>query len=1197
MANATANLALKLTAQDEASKTFEKLAENVAKCFEEMMKQTDAFGTTLKKLASEAGVGSAEMVEGFSKMGETFIRTADGVIKDSELMARGFQNIGEASAKVTGAVSAESGEMAKSISEIGKASGGLKASFSSSTSAVEADMSKMAQSLRETSKVMAETGQTAKQTSDSFSATKLGMDLMIVGEMAKQSGEKITKFFEDAIEDGMDFEKNISFISATLNSKLDPAVKLSTDQIEAMNDKALELGKSGQFSANEIAEGMNVLAQQGLNYEEIMHGAMGSVTDLAVATDSNLAETANVVSDIFHEMKDALKTEFGDTLEEQFTGIANSVNGAMHNARMSMSDFLNTMKYVGPQAGALGLSLKDVSTAIALFAEHGIRGSQAGTTLRRALTNLIPSTDTQIEKMKALGFITKDGTNAFVDQQGKILPLAQIHDVLHEKLEKLTQAQRQQAINMLFGQYAMAGMTIYTEASSEKMQQLSDDLFKNGSAAELAKEKWENTAGRMKEFSAHIATICKQIGADLAPVVDILISKGQHLLEWFDHLNPGVRKTIESVGVLLGVFLTGVGTLGLFGSSMLFLIDGLKGLAPLFSFLSGGLGATMKAFTSFGGIVGRVTTVIGAAVAGGGSFVTILARIATGLLGPVGAAVALGTAFYEMYKHWDAFRNLVDTTIGAIGKSFVGIKEFFFGKDLKEDISTATKDSLTNIERMSQGTVLSLRALKSQSGPLTKELANQVVASSEHMKQECLKHAQDRYNAEVSNAQMLRDKIKGLSQEEYDAIVKNAQKQKEGAVTQAQDLNKKVTEQIEAMKKAGVNVTDDMKKDLLKKFQEQRDGSVAILSDTADQYKVLMGRMKTETGTITAEMASKTIMDANAMRDGQIKAADETRDKAIKAANDLCDKQGLISRAKADELIKQANREHDEVVKQASDMREKVVSQVETMAGENIKSVDTATGKMLTGWQKFQKNALTDYQNFNKQLSDSWDKGWDSLAKGLSDWIGKQKTALVNYWNDTNASTHQRLDGIRDTFRIANDLIHGEFKKAWNDLGIYFKNQLKEMLTIDLSKWNNMGRDMMQNLANGIKSIHIPMPHFSLNPSFSLSGLMAGTSSITEAIRVKWYANGGIMMKPTIFGMNGGMPMGGGEAGPEAILPLSKLPDLLGLDKEKNNLSTHHTKSQINHITVNVNGVGGNAQQLGNDIAKQIRLQMAMVSV
>lgn len=730
-------------------------------------------------------------------------------------------------------------------------------------------LDRIGETLVEVKEELTSLGETAQQSGERFDSMGVAIALQDIGQRATEAGTKITEFFTKAIEDGAEFQQKVSAISATLNSKLPESARLSKEQVEALDKAALSMGESGYFSANSIAEGMYTLAQQGLNYKEIMGGAMASVQDLAVATDSNLADTANVVTDVYHEMGEALKNEFGNSMNAQFNGIANSISGAMHNARMSMDDFLNTMKYVGPQAGALGLSMKDLTVGISLLAEHGIRGSQAGTTLRRALSNLIPSTDVAKQKLEQLGFVTKNGTNVFVDQQGKLKSLSDIHDILHNKLEKLTEAERQQAINMLFGQYAMAGMTIYTGATNEKLQELTDEIFKNSDAQELAKAKWDNTAGAIRRLSAHFQTIIKQIGNDLSPIVDMLVSKGQALLSWFDSLNPTVKKTIEYVAAIAGVALLVVGSLATLGASILMLQFCFKGLSPL----------VLLAQSNFQSLLSVGRTV-------GGFLLSLANPLTIGIALFTGLAVAV----YECYKHFPKFKAFCD---------------------------------------------------------------------------------------------------------------------------------------------------------------------------------------------------------------------------------------------------------------------------------EMIKGIENG---VLAGIRYFENFCST------------------------------TKKKLIDYWNSTEATGRKNMDAFRDTIRVGLDLINGDWAKAWQDIKILFKNQFKDITNIDFDKFLNMGKNMIRKIIEGLKSIKIPVPHFGIDPNFSIASVLSNPSSISSALKVTWMADGGILNSPTMIGMNGSSPIVAGEAGPEAVMPLSKLPELLGIDRERKSFSSHRS-GVVNNITVNVHGTGKDGKQIGSDIAKELRLQMSVVSI
>jgi TP901 family phage tail tape measure protein len=112
-------------------------------------------------------------------------------------------------------------------------------------------------------------------------------------------------------------------------------------------------------------------------------------------------------------------------------------------------------------ASAVGLSFKDTSTTLAVFAQNGLKGSDAGTSLKTMLMNLQPSTNKQVELFKKLGLTTAQGTSAFFNAQGRLKSMADIAGLLQKSMKNLTDAQRLQAMETLFGSDAIRAAKSY----------------------------------------------------------------------------------------------------------------------------------------------------------------------------------------------------------------------------------------------------------------------------------------------------------------------------------------------------------------------------------------------------------------------------------------------------------------------------------------------------------------------------------------------------------------------------------------------------------------------------------------------------------------------------------------------------------------------------------------------------------------
>jgi TP901 family phage tail tape measure protein len=436
--------------------------------------------------------------------------------------------------------------------------------------------------------------------------------LQFAGQTLQDFGQRVTGFFGTAIKSAASFDQNITNTAASLNSNFPSAVgmskkaiddltksmggiyqngkiQLSTQEIADMNAEAIKLGKSGFFSATQVSDSMNTLAKQGSFYKQIMGGAIQTVSQVAAANQEDINQTANVVSDVVHQMGGELRNEFGPSMTKQFQGIGDAMTSAMHHGRLSMKDFLNSMKYFGPQASNMGLSIKDLSAGIALFADHGIKGSQAGTGFRRMLLNLNPTTAKAQAEMQNLGLVTASGATVFFDAAGKMKPLAEVQKILYDHTKNLTPVMRQAAIQTIFGTYALSGMQAFAQELPTSFQSLQKAMGKTGVTNEILAEKSKGLGLQLQALKAHYDTLQKQIGEALKPVLEVLVGLLNRLMNAWNKIPAPMQKNIilfasiaGVVALVGGAILTAVGTFGMLTTAAVDLIPALGAISVPF---------------------------------------------------------------------------------------------------------------------------------------------------------------------------------------------------------------------------------------------------------------------------------------------------------------------------------------------------------------------------------------------------------------------------------------------------------------------------------------------------------------------------------------------------------------------------------------------------------------------------------------
>ncbi|GFH93608.1 hypothetical protein IMSAGC003_00134 [Lachnospiraceae bacterium] len=295
--------------------------------------------------------------------------------------------------------------------------------------------------------------------------------LSVTSKVLGGAATAVTALGGAAIKVGSDFEAGMSEVQAVSGA--------SGEALEQLKEKAKEMGAKTKFSATESAEAMNYMAMAGWKTKEMLGGIEG-IMNLAAASGEDLATTSDIVTDALTAFGMSDSTHFADILA-----------AASSNANTNVGLMGETFKYVAPLAGSLGYSAEDTATAIGLMANAGIKGSQAGTSLRSIMTRLAKPTKESQAAMDALGL-------SITDSSGKMKPLSEIVGDMRKGFSGLTEDEKASYAAMLGGQEAMSGLLAIVNASDKDFEKLSGAINDcNGSAAEMAEIMQDNLQGQI----------------------------------------------------------------------------------------------------------------------------------------------------------------------------------------------------------------------------------------------------------------------------------------------------------------------------------------------------------------------------------------------------------------------------------------------------------------------------------------------------------------------------------------------------------------------------------------------------------------------------------------------------------------------------------------------------------------------------
>ena len=454
-----------------------------------------------------------------------------------------------------------------------------------------------------------------------------------------------------AVKTAGDFDESMSKVKAISGATSDEVVKL--------RDKAIEMGAKTKFSAKESADAFTYMAMAGWDAGQMMDGISG-IMSLAAADGLDLATTSDIVTDAL--------TAFG--LQAADSGhFADILAQASSSANTNVSMLGESFKYVAPVAGALGMSAEDTALALGLMANAGIKSSQAGTSLRTSLTNMVKPSEAMAIKMEELGI---EVTNA----DGTMKSLKEILDMLREKFSTLSESEQANAAATIFGKEAMSGMLAIISTSQEDYDKLADAINNtDGRANEMANTMMDNLPGAITLLKSALESLFIKIGEMLVPTIKKITEFITKIVEKLNTLSDEQMQQIVNIALIVAAVGPALMVIAKVISTVATLISAVKTIFSVGSMLLTGI----KALVAF------ISGTLIPAIASIGAPVLIVIAV-------IGALIAIGVA---LYKNWDEISAWASKTWEAIketiGAAIDNIKEFF------SNLSDAVNDVVQSI--------------------------------------------------------------------------------------------------------------------------------------------------------------------------------------------------------------------------------------------------------------------------------------------------------------------------------------------------------------------------------------------------------------------------------------------------------------------------------------------------------------------
>lgn len=329
-----------------------------------------------------------------------------------------------------------------------------------------------------------------------------------------------------AIKVGSDFESQMSRVKAISGA--------TGEEFEQLKEQAMQLGADTSFSASQAAEGMENLAAAGFTTSEIMN-AMPGLLNLAAASGEDLASSSDIAASTLRGF--GLAASDAAHVADVLAANANRTNS-------SVADTGEAMKYIAPLARAAGLSLEETAAAIGIMANAGVNGSQAGTSLRGALSRLSKPTKDMSEAMDELGI-------SFYDSNGKMKSLTEQVGMLRQATEGMTDEQKNNYLVTLYGQEALSGMLALINEGEGSLGELTN-AYKNcdGAAQKAAETMQDNLSGALEQLGGSAQTLglafYNSVADNLKNAAKTATESINNITDSFN--NGGLNEAIQTAG-------------------------------------------------------------------------------------------------------------------------------------------------------------------------------------------------------------------------------------------------------------------------------------------------------------------------------------------------------------------------------------------------------------------------------------------------------------------------------------------------------------------------------------------------------------------------------------------------------------------------------------------------------------------------
>ena len=976
----------------------------------------------------------------------------------------------------------------------------------------------------------------SKRTNQSFLSSVNKMDafadktfsFMAKGAAAASAG--ITGALAASTAAGASFESQMSTVQAISQA--------SGTEMARLKALAKQMGIETKFSATEAGQGLEYMAMAGWEVDSMLAGLPG-IMNLAAASGEDLGQVSDIVTDSMtaFNLEASRSAEFADVLAQ-----------ASARSNTDVATMGQTFKYVAPVAGALGFSIQDTATAIGLMANAGIKGEQAGTSLRAMLTRIVKPTAEVASAMERIGL-------SVINSDGSMRSLNEIQRALRAGFSGLSESERASTAASLAGQEAMSGMLALVNASDEDYEKLSDSIYHaKGAAEEMAGVRMDNLKGDVTLLKSSAEGAGIAIYEGLSEPFREGVQTGTEWLNSFtesvEENLPTIRREVKSAGSSLMGFADPVLDLGSwFLQHPEVMQGGLTGLvSALLTFKAAkGITSAVKLFGSLSGMITAWPVAAAGLAIGGIAGITSAMKAAARERAAKNLAEHFGDVTLSIEELGEAAKHILGDDL------FFGIEEMERSSTRADDYYQTMKDSMEAVQKTDWKLSMGIELKEGD--------AQEYVAAVDAYVQNAQDYITEKgYELNLAVDLVMGEAGTGLSEDSgafYQALLAQLDPLKENISVALQDITengltldkqKIVSDYLGQMAEITSMITEAENAAKLQMIQGKYAGA-ALDADSFQNLQAELANYTEQAVQSTDEAYQKVLASLNAQRlagekgmEGGI-SQEEFDARSAEAAQSYY-------QSKAETILNGQQAMVDTIMATYGDEIEPVLEEVNQKLDEKVREVMENPHNMLP--EDFMQElqwAISEAMAEAELPSDAQD-ALGMLVKGMEP-SEEQMTQLINQMKQSGQAIPQAfLEGMQsiDMIRAAS----GDEEGLWGTVGQIIAESPEQALVLEAARQqgamfpqaafnaieaeypnaDTAARQFLEHLKSSFETgitANVPVS-VSINTMMTPEGQAAVGKLRNSAKNLPGHAEGGIFDTPHIAAF--------AEKGPEAVVPL-----------------------------------------------------------